>query len=467
MTADRDFDALLRSWFDADAAPAQRQDLLESVRAATARSRPRPAWLVRVRGEPMPELARPGISRFATMGLAAATVVAAVILGFVLVTRPWQDIGPEPDATGTPGATQEATPSPTSAGQARTFGNLATYQARLVSDTVGWVATESSLYRTLDSGLTWTEVQLPTGGESVVTSIVDDRTVFLSFSGEPWTLAATHDGGASWVETTVTGVPASPYFGFFAMQSTTVGTATFFSDPANLLYQTTDGGASWTGPVTPQQPDVGAFLFKFGFPDERGVLSYSNGKYDYLPFDDRLWLSTDGGQTWLERSFPTDAASPAGLFKGLSGKRIDSTHWLIAVRVSEDPIASPTSKSWTAFYESSDDGHSWRFINQIPNVQASFEMLTSTDWVGCSDGSGARCWSTLDAGASWREGVLPDAYPGSIEQFSFASVNHGWARISCTDSEGRPRTGGTYCNGTLGSRLLETTDGGQTWRPIG
>ncbi|MEP6806973.1 MAG: hypothetical protein ABI978_00040 [Chloroflexota bacterium] len=465
MTTDRDFDALLRSWFDAEAAPAQPQDLLESVRAATARSRPRPAWLARLGGDPMPTSGRPRRNRFATIGLAAVAVVAAVILGFVLVGRPWQNIGPKPEASGTPDATQEATSNPTPTGQARTFGDRATYQARLVSDTAGWVATDSSLFRTSDSGLTWTEVQLPTGGEPVVTSIVDDRTVFLSFSGEPWTLAATHDGGASWVETTVTGVPASPYFGFFAMQSTAVGTATFFADPTNLLYRTTDGGASWTGPVTIQRPDVGAFLFKSGFPDERGVLSYSNGKYDYLPFDDRLWLSTDGGQTWVERSFPTDTASSAGLFKGLSGKRIDGTHWLIAVGVSEDP--SPTSKFWTAFYDSSDDGQSWRFINKIPNVEASFEILTSTDWVGCSNGSGARCWSTLDAGASWREGVLPEVHPGSIEQFSFASVDHGWARISCTDSEGRPRTGGTYCDGTLGSRLLETTDGGQTWRPIG
>ena len=110
MTTDRDFDALLRSWFEASAGPAQPQDLAESVRAATAHSRPRPAWLVRLGGEPMPEVGRSGLNRLAVMGLSAAAVVAAIVLGISLVWRPSQNIGPKPEES--PSPSHDERPSP-------------------------------------------------------------------------------------------------------------------------------------------------------------------------------------------------------------------------------------------------------------------------------------------------------------------------------------------------------------------
>ena len=67
MSADREFDVLLRSWLD-DATPSREPEgLLESVLATTSNSRPRPAWLVRLSGEPMREASHPGPNRFAPL----------------------------------------------------------------------------------------------------------------------------------------------------------------------------------------------------------------------------------------------------------------------------------------------------------------------------------------------------------------------------------------------------------------
>jgi photosystem II stability/assembly factor-like uncharacterized protein len=464
VTTERDFDALLRGWLDEAATPAQPQDLMASVRAATARSRPRPAWLVRLGGEPMPE-ARRRLSRFATIGLAAAMLVLVAIVSLVLVGRPWETIGPTPEASETPEPTLVATPIPTPAGEPTTFSDLQPFddQIRLTSDSVGWVTSGASLFRTTNDAQTWIEVSAPKADALAVTSIVDADTAFVAYGGDPWTIAVTHDAGASWSEATLAGTPPSAISISLAMQSATTGSATVSAESSTVIYRTTDGGASWTGPHEPQLLDVGDFLFKPGSPDEHGILAYSNGKYDNRPFDDLFWISSDGGQTWAQRSFPTDEVTPAGQLKQLSGKWIDGDHWIISVDV--EP-GGPNDPALTSFYDSVDAGKSWTFVNQIPDFQGTFVMLTGTDWVGCDNGSGNRCYATQDAGATWRERVVPDMYPARLEQVSFSTVDHGWAFVSCRGFEG-PQAGGPYCDGTVLSRLLETTDGGQTWTPIG
>lgn len=466
MTTDRDFDALLRSWFEASAAPAQPQDLIVSVRSATRYSRPRPAWLMRLVGDPMPGDGVSTVSRFASLAIAAVAVGVAVALGFVLVGHPWRNVGP-PQGSETPAASgsPSALPSASPASQVQSFSNLQGYEARFFSDTVGWVATGSAVYRTSDAGATWRELDLPRSDEYVATSIVDADTVFLGYVGDPAMIAMTHDGGASWQEATLRGLPGAATYASLAMRSATTGTVTLFIDQTSLIFQTVDGGASWTGPVTPHVIDVGDFLFKPGMADTHGVLSYSNGKYDNRPFDDRFWVSVDGGVTWVERAFPTDAVTPAGILKQLSGAWIDGSHWLIAIDIEDDRPNGGTVG--TSFYESTDDGLSWRYINEIGSYQDRIVMLSRTEWVGCGTGSGARCVSTIDGGVTWRERVMPQLYPGRWEEPTFVSVDHGWLVIGCTDSNGQPRNGGPICDGRVYSRLVETTDGGLTWRPIG
>lgn len=106
MTTEREFEALLRSWFEESAPSAQPDRLLESVVTATAHTRPRPAWLVRLGGEPMPEPGRFGLNRFAPLGLAATALVVIVLIGVGLFLRLSPSIGPSP----MPGPTHNETP---------------------------------------------------------------------------------------------------------------------------------------------------------------------------------------------------------------------------------------------------------------------------------------------------------------------------------------------------------------------
>ena len=187
------------------------------------------------------------------------------------------------------------------------------------------------------------------------------------------------------------------------------------------VFETTNGGASWSGPGQTTQPNVGAFLFK-SFVGDRSVITYSNGKYDNRPFDDRWWLSVDGGQHWRVLRFPTDTVSTAGELKEMAGTPwIDADKMIIALNVE--------NKGATAFYRSSDAGRSWRFIHEIPSWQGPLTFLTSSTWVGCSTGSGASCSSTEDAGATWRQ---TNGDVGRLDQVTWASVDHAWAVINCT-----------------------------------
>jgi hypothetical protein len=107
MTSEREFNALLRAWFEESAPSGEPQGLLESVLTATAHTRPRPAWLVGLRGRPMPETGRPGLNRFAALALATTALVVAILIGVGMLVRA-PNVGPSP----VPGPTHSATPQP-------------------------------------------------------------------------------------------------------------------------------------------------------------------------------------------------------------------------------------------------------------------------------------------------------------------------------------------------------------------
>jgi photosystem II stability/assembly factor-like uncharacterized protein len=431
---ERDLDRQLAGAFEAWASFAPPANLLARSLERVGQTRQRAAW--RLPGAGLRAGATIGrvVVPFWVMLLLAAVLTAALAVAGSGLLRST--------------VVAEATPMATPTGQARSFSGLSDYQAQLVSDTVGWLGAGPSLYRTVDSGVTWSELQLPESKTPVARTFVDADTAFLAFAGEPWRIAATHDGGLSWTEASLSGTAASASMRFFAMHSASVGEA--FLD--NGIYRTQDGGRSWSGPIAPQPPKVA--FFKLEQPDAHGVLSWSDGKADNKPFDDRLWLSLDGGESWMERSFPTDTASPAGGLKALSAEWMDGSHWLIAVNVETDAASRPIGR--TTFYDSTDAGQSWRYVSQLP--VNGVDMLSQTDWLGCA----TSCWSTRDGGATWRQTAGTE-----VRGASFASVTHAWLVVPCGLPAWRHIAGAEYCDGVVRSRLLETTDGGRTWQPIG
>jgi Tol biopolymer transport system component len=110
MTSERDFDNLLRSWLDESAqTPPHTGRALASVLSETAHTRPRSAWLVRLGGEPMPDLSRSALNRMVPLGLAALAAVVVLAIGIGLISRASEKVG---NPTPVPIPTQGATPTP-------------------------------------------------------------------------------------------------------------------------------------------------------------------------------------------------------------------------------------------------------------------------------------------------------------------------------------------------------------------
>jgi photosystem II stability/assembly factor-like uncharacterized protein len=457
MTSEREFETLLRSWFEDTADGANGEAVLASVAMETGRVRPRPGWLVRLGGDPMPAGDRSWLNRMVTTGIAAAVVLAVAALAIGILSRPDRSIGPSPLPRTSSEATTTSQPTPTStpSGQTLDLSEATGAVAHLVSDTVGWLQTDRAFYRTSDGGQTWRVVTMPRGTPPDAIRIVDADSVFVAYAGSPWTLAATHDGGVTWVVATIEGIPAEAYV-VLSTRDGTHGTATF--DPDLRVYTTVDGGASWSGPSPGTRPTRSAIGCKFDWdPGNKGVISCGTGKFDNLPFDDLLSLSTDGAQTWLDLSFPTDDVSLAGEGKSLAGiPLIVGNQILLAV--------DNWTAGSTAIYRSSDLGRSWQFVSQIPNWQGSIDFLSESQWVGCGTGSGASCWSTRDGGASWRQRKSDEI--SWFDSVTFGTVDHGWGVVYC-----RPHSwfasNVPQCAGSQTFFLFETLDGGLTWRQLG
>jgi hypothetical protein len=131
MTSEHEFETLLRSWLDESAqTPAHPDRALASALSETARTRPRPAWLVRLGGEPMGDGSRAGLHRIVPIGLAAATILVAVAIGVGFILRPDRNIGPSPAPRQSvrPSPTSNATPIPRPASWTVT-GSMTTIRA--------------------------------------------------------------------------------------------------------------------------------------------------------------------------------------------------------------------------------------------------------------------------------------------------------------------------------------------------
>ena len=367
------------------------------------------------------------------------------------------------DASATPAPTSTLSATPGFVMPAGLTG--AVTGMRLASPTVGWIATATALYRSGDMGATWTQLRPPGASGSGQPFFIDADTTYIVHDGRPESISATHDGGKTWVQVTID-APTGSIGPLMTFRSPSKAFATFIeSETASdrlLIYATTDGGGTWTGPVHATAPSLTP-----GFNKIQGAggnaLWLSDGKADNVPFDEKLALSSDGGATWTDGSFPIDDVAIRGDLKWpLAVLADDGGHFVMAIAVGDDKTDPQV------LYDSTDDARSWRFIRSWPQPYFSdidVQFLSPTTWVLVPP-DGSEIWSTTDAGAHWR------ATAGTKRIWlstTFGSPDQGWAEHQCL-LHGRKVLPGPdpWCDGTgVDSVLLATTDGGKTWVAFG
>src|SRR5690349_8528958 len=319
----------------------------------------------------------------------------------------------------------------------------------------GWGVSESWIVRTNDGGITWynvTPADVEEMGSAVETFVLDKDHAWIQkpdFNNFPKNglLYHTADGGLTW------DISSTPFSG---------GDLSFI-DPKNgwmladlgagagsnavAVFQTTDGGTTWTQTYTndPNLPDAGDSLPLGGLKADLAPLSMQSaaiGAVTSSPGSAYRDRTDDAGHTWS----PVSLELPDGAENYELGIDRDQMRFVSAddgflvVRMSGD-------STQTAVYVTNDGGESWSLTpTLIPEAGAS-DFLSAEEAIIYN---GEQFYVTRDRARTWTT-VSPDIVFGdSFATMEFVNPNSGWIITVAGDTRS----------------LYRTHDGGATWLPV-
>jgi photosystem II stability/assembly factor-like uncharacterized protein len=334
---------------------------------------------------------------------------------------------------------------------------------QLVTPTQGWALSTQRLAWTEDGGEHWTDIT-PQG-----VSVSAIKGVFFLDAWQGWTVVLgqpdasnvspllalrTSDSGQTWQtvqldapstsHTGSTGAPA--YLSFvdaqhgWAMVKRVTNSAFSWGD----LFQTTDGGATWTKREIP----VGDRI-RFTSPSD----GWTAGGPVGCP--NSLYVTRDGGISWQEQTVkppPTFDVNYATYAPPIFTSAEDG---VLPVTFAGDATA-------LQFYVTRDGGQSWTFASHVEHpptigtgVTIAADIVDTEMWIlATTDG---RVFRTQDGGQSWQEAAPESPLPGTALGLDFATSDIGWAVVWSGGCAGFKRD----C--TQRTDLFGTTDGGRTW----
>lgn len=320
----------------------------------------------------------------------------------------------------------------------------------------GWGLTETYIVRTNDGGINWynvTPADLDEAGFAVQMFILDNDHAWVQkpdFNNFPnnGLLYHTADGGRTW------GISSTPFSGGdlsfldadngWVLADLGVGAGS----NAVAVFQTTDGGATWTQTYTndPNNPEAADTLPLGGIKADLVPLNMQTawvGGVIYSPGTIYLYRTEDGGHTWA----PVTLELPDGAENFELGvdrdqmQFISATEGFLIVRMSGD-------STQTVVYVTRDGGDTWTLTpTLIPEAGAS-DILSADEVIIYN---GEQFYVTRDAARTWAT-VTPDIVFGdSFVTMDFVNPNSG--RIVNLDANGH-------------RSLYRTHDGGATWFPV-
>jgi len=319
----------------------------------------------------------------------------------------------------------------------------------------GWGVTETQIVRTNDGGITWYNVTPPDlteTGSTVETFILDNQHAWVQkpdFNNFPnnGLLYHTTDGGLTWT------ISSTPFSGG-DLSFIDVNNGWMLADlgvgagsNAIAVFQTRDGGATWTQTYTndPNLPNAGDSLPLGGIKSGLTPLNMQTGWVSGVTYASGtvyLFRTDDGGHTWT----PVTLELPAGAANFELGidkdqmQFVSATDGFLAVRMSGEATQ-------TAVYITNDAGNTWTLTpTLIPNAGAS-EFLSVQEAIIYN---GEQFYVTHDGARTWNT-VSPNIVFGdSFADMDFVNPNTGWV-ITVDPANHRS--------------LNRTTDGGATWSP--
>lgn len=224
--------------------------------------------------------------------------------------------------------------------------------------------------------------------------------------------------------------------------------------PSNVFFRTTDGGATWEHKtVTGAQPkDVFVNLHALN-ADTAWASLWLWPEISLYPEKGRVYKTTDGGDTWVEKDFPLMADS--------SG--VIAIHFFNDAEGFAYALAKDTAEWYIKCYYTQDGGESWQLAT-VPEVfgeeffvdwgNTHYSVVGDTAWFGAAR---SKIYRTTDKGMTWDTLHIPYFHSRATNSVSFRDARNGIAATMLSDS-----LGGIYAY----VEGFRTRDGGSTWERL-
>lgn len=365
------------------------------------------------------------------------------------------DPQPVDDSTPTLAPYEDDTPSPPEI-DAPIVESPTLVSIHFVNSLDGWGATETEIVRTNDGGVTWynlTPIGLSETGYSVEMFVLDADHVWVQMPDyenyySNGFLYHTSDGGMNWssINTPFSGGDIQFLDANNGWVLADLGVAT--GSNAIAVYQTTDGGTTWTRKFTndPNDPNASESLplggLKAGIAPVNMQTAWIYGVV-YAPGTIYLFRTDDGGATWISVDLPVpqDVENFELSIDQDQMKFVSSNDGFIAMRFTGDTYQ-------LAVYVTRDGGNTWTLTPTLLPEGGSADFMSAEEIVFYN---GQQFYVTRDAARTWSI-IPPDVkFDEIFAGMDFANASTGWV-LTLDPNNHRS--------------LYKTGDGGATWFPI-
>lgn len=316
--------------------------------------------------------------------------------------------------------------------------------------TTGWALTYTSILRTVDDGETWTDVspaewdttQVPTNGFF----LDDDHAWVLQTDPvdfEQGAIFQTSDGGVSWTRTDTPFGAGSMSFIDDQTGWVMAGLGAAAGSMAIVIFATEDGGATWkevyrrdAGETEPagEIPLVGSKQ-GISFRDKdhgwvAGSIPVDNAAY--------LYATSNGGVNFKQQ----EISLPSGA--GAVNISLEAPIFFSQTAGVLPAFTFTADTSSTILYTTSDGGETWTPTTPVP-VLGRYSAPSSSDFIVWD---GTILYHSSDAGQTWSE-ITPNLnLDQMVAALDFVDSQNGWV---------------TWMDYAGNSGLSHTSDGGATW----